>query len=415
MCGLIFGLIFSASASADEVVVKSHVTLREGPSRTADIVDYPSIGAVFELLDGGQQVRGYFHVKRSDGRSGWIYRRYVRRAAATTETLSTRPSMAVHFIDVDQGNAALIEFPCAAILIDAGGRGEVASDHLVAYLDAFFARRADLDKRIATVFVTHTHVDHNSNLRRISERYVIGGYVHNGLLNGSGRVGANWMHGHTANSSPPIANLAVEDPIIEAAGNQGATDGTIDAVNCPTIDPRIRVLSGGFVDNPGWPDGEFDNGNNHSLVIRIDFGAASFLFTGDMEETAIETLVDRYTGTAMLDVDLYEVGHHGSHNGTTKPLLDAMSPEIAVISMGHENPHMPWTAWAYGHPRRDVVTMLTASVSRSRIPAASVRVADKIKRFSDFVMSRSVYATGWDGDVTVEADTQGIKSVKTGE
>lgn len=412
---MLVGMMFSVPAFAEKLIVKDHVTLREGPSRSANILGYPVIGTVFDLLDDGQQVRGYFHVIGHDGRRGWVYRRYVRRETSDIEALATRPTMAVHFIDVDQGNAALIEFTCAAILIDAGGRGDIASDHLITYLDAFFARRTDLGKRLATIFVTHTHVDHNSNLRRISERYKVGGYVHNGILNGSGRAGANWMRDFTAAASPPIANLSVENPMIEAAGNQGMANETIDAVKCANADPGIRVLSGGFADNPGWPDGEFDNGNNHSLVIRIDFGQASFLFTGDLEETAIETLIDRYAGTAMLDVDLYEVGHHGSHNGTTKPLLDAMTPEIAVISMGHEDPHLPWTAWAYGHPRRDVVTLLAAAVSRTRSPAVSVRVGDKVKRFSGFSLTRSIYATGWDGDVTVTADTQGIRSVKTGE
>lgn len=61
----------------------------------------------------------------------------------------------------------------------------------------------------------------------------------------------------------------------------------------------------------------------------------SFLFTGDLEDTAIERLVDRYRNTATLDVDVYEVGHHGSHNGTTEEVRDAMTPKIAVISVGH--------------------------------------------------------------------------------
>jgi len=55
----------------------------------------------------------------------------------------------------------------------------------------------------------------------------------------------------------------------------------------------------------------------------------------DLEDMAIERLVDRYRNSATLDVDVYEVGHHGSHNGTTEELLDAMTPKIAAISVGH--------------------------------------------------------------------------------
>lgn len=126
----------------------------------------------------------------------------------------------------------------------------------------------------------------------------------------------------------------IREDAVAAAGAGGLTDSTIDPVACTGVDPRIRVLSGGYVANPGWPDGEFDNGNNQSLIICVDFGEASFLFTGDMEETTIETLVNHWAGTGMLDVDVWEVGHHGSHNGVTPPLMAAMTPEVAVISMG---------------------------------------------------------------------------------
>jgi len=48
-------------------------------------------------------------------------------------------------------------------------------------------------------------------------------------------------------------------------------------------------LSGRRDDNPGWSYEDFDNKNNHSIVIRVDFGKASFLFTGDLEKPAIAT------------------------------------------------------------------------------------------------------------------------------
>ena len=43
-----------------------------------------------------------------------------------------------------------------------------------------------------------------------------------------------------------------------------------------------------------WTQGDLDNRNNHSIVVRVDFGDASFLFTGDLEEAGIETLLDYY-------------------------------------------------------------------------------------------------------------------------
>src|SRR6185312_2185829 len=155
----------------------------------------------------------------------------------------------------------------------------------------------------------------------------------------------------------------------------GLSDAIIDAVNCPTVDPQIRVLSGKQAENPGWSDGDFENGNNKSLVIRIDYGHASFLFTGDLEEPAIETLVDYYSGTPMLDVDVWEVGHHGSANGVTASLLAAMSPEIAVMSVGLHDVDEVWTAYRYGHPRRSAGQLIEPALLFSRAPVDE-QVAD---------------------------------------
>ncbi|OYZ12555.1 MAG: hypothetical protein B7Y36_03385 [Novosphingobium sp. 28-62-57] len=411
---------FAASpAWADHLIIKRHVTLRETPSRVSQVVTYPPPGTVLRLLDKGARQSGYYRVALKDGRIGWVYFTFVERRAGdppdwSTENLvaagTAAGAMAVHYINVDQGAAALVEFPCAAILIDAGGRGAAAGDHLLNYLDKFFARRPDLQKRLEAVFVTHTHVDHNSNLRRIAERFSIGGYIHNGILTGSGRVAAKWMDARV-HQIPPIRTLAVTDAMVDAS-TRGLSNEVIDPVSCPDVDPSIRVLSASYAQNPGWPDGEFENGNNQSLVIRIDYGQASFLFTGDMEETALETLVEKYAGTHALDVDFYEVGHHGSHNGTTAELVNEMTPKAAVISMGPATTEEPWTAWAYGHPRSDVVTLLAHSVTDRRVKPAQVKVADRVKKFTEIEITSAVYATGWDGDVVLHAETDGRYSVE---
>lgn len=334
----------------------------------------------------------------------------VQPPAPAAPATAAGDRIAVHYINVDQGNAALLEFPCGAILIDAGGRGSAASSHLIDYLDAFFARRRDLD-RLAAVFVTHTHIDHNSNLRLIAQRYRIGGYIHNGRLVGSGRPNARWMIANAATLPSPIPVRAIAD----VSGTAGVGGSIVDPLACPRVDPRIRVLSGGLTANPGWTAAEFDNGNNHSLIVRVDYGAASFLFSGDLEDKGIERLLASYAGTAAMDVDVYAVGHHGSYNGTTAPMLAAMSPEMAVISMGPSTIHDSWTAYAYGHPRRTLVALLDGAISRPRAAPVSVLVADGARRFSSYALTDAIYATGWDGDVTISAGADGALQVATGQ
>lgn len=426
ICALlaVVGLWLPTQACAEEVTVLRHVTIRQGPARSSAVVVFPEVGSPLTLLDGGSRVRGYYRVVTADGREGFVYYTFVsrpagREAGAALSAMSAQDRISVHYIDVDQGSAALLEFPCAAVLIDTGGRGAKASDHLIEYLDAFFARRPDLNQQLAAVFVTHTHIDHNSNLERVARRYAIGSYIHNGLLDGSGRYPARWMVGYPPNTAPfaPTANPPIrvrsiaQSEVVQAGGS--LTDSVIDPVACPRVDPSIKVLSGRYEEDPGWDGDEFENGNNQSLVIRVDYGAASFLFTGDLEEPAIETLVERFAGTPQLDVDVYLSGHHGAYNGTTPSLLKAMTPEVAIISAGDPKVQEMWTAYRYGHPRRTLVSLLDSGVSGRR-PAVDVQVADKVKVFTPFRLTGAVYATSWDHDISVSSGADGRLSVEAG-
>jgi hypothetical protein len=138
--------------------------------------------------------------------------------------------------------------------------------------------------------------------------------------------------------------------------------------------------------------------------MRLDWGEASLLLTGDLEEEALAALVER--SRAALDVDVYQAGHHGSHNGTTGGLMDAMTARVAVISMGHADHGGAFTARAHGHPRRVAVERLVGGVSCRRTPA-SVLVARGARDFASLEVGAAVYATGWEGTVVVELDADG--------
>jgi beta-lactamase superfamily II metal-dependent hydrolase len=72
-------------------------------------------------------------------------------------------TMRVHFIDVGQGASTLVEFPCAAIIVDTGGEKNNAfssNDQLMSYLDEFFSRRPELNKTFHSIILTHPHIDH---------------------------------------------------------------------------------------------------------------------------------------------------------------------------------------------------------------------------------------------------------------
>lgn len=327
---------------------------------------------------------------------------------------ATPQEMRVHFIDVGQGSSTLVEFPCAAIMIDTGGetnREFSSDDELVAYLDDFFAHRPDLNKTFHSLILTHAHVDHTHGVVPLLSRYKILNAVTNGQEPpGPGLPGQKALHGAVADSeasgNPGDAIGFVAAEVKKIPKRRGLTNDIIDPVKCPTVDPKITVLWGGSDDNPGWTPKAFENQNNHSVVTRIDFGAASLLITGDLQEDAIESMIEHYRGSSLLNADVYLVGHHASHNGTTEELLQAITPKIAAIAMGVPSREVQWSAWAYGHPRKDIVDMLENHVQLPR-DAITVQVATGVQTFVRKRIAHAIYATGWDGSVVLEADTAG--------
>jgi competence protein ComEC len=319
------------------------------------------------------------------------------------------PSMTAHFIDIGQGQSVLLEFPCGAVLIDAGAQDAAARTRLVAYLNKFFARRADLHRTINTILITHDHIDHDSALRAVIENFTVEHYVDNGLMTGPGAPNPTWLRNEVSSGARHVGIEEVLDSEVEAvADKSGFTNNAIDPIDCGTIDPEIHVLQGQIAPNPGWAASAFDNLNNHSLVTRVDFNGASFLFMGDLEDQGIDLLLNYYTGAARkaLDVDVLQVGHHGSNNATTQELLDAVTPRIAVINVGKWNygkPAKPFTTFMYGHPRQSTLDLLTTSIDRRRQPSKTVMAAESSKRFHETKVTKAIYATGWDGTVRVVA------------
>src|SRR5688572_3932221 len=254
---------------------------------------------------------------------------------------SPQPVMVIHCIDVGQADATLLEFPCGVILIDAGAQDDDAVAYLLNYLERFFMGRPDLNRTIEAVVVTHNHIDHTRALKEVVERFVVRRYIDNGQITGRGTEDPRWVRANAQTDGRNVAVTEIGQDQIAALlpARAGLTGPGIDPLSCDLCDPRILILSARYDDNPGWPEGDFDNKNVHSLVVRVDFGAASALFTGDLESSGIQTLLEAYAGTPMLDVDLWHVGHHGSHNATTAALLDVLTLKAAVISVGK---------WDYG-------------------------------------------------------------------
>jgi beta-lactamase superfamily II metal-dependent hydrolase len=227
------GLLVSAAASGTALAAPS-VQPSERVSRNVVVRSQPSTqSAPLDALDPGEQldlvaeVPRWYEVRLPDGRTG-----FVSKTWTAVLDFDAADTLRVHFIDVDQGAATLLEFPCGAILVDAGGRGAAANAHLIDYLDSFFARRPDLGGRLAAVFITHAHFDHDSNLKKVSDRFRVGGFVYNG--DSDVRLAALVQRAGAA--QPPIPVVAVTDQQIRAWGaTASATRSSIRLIVRPSI------------------------------------------------------------------------------------------------------------------------------------------------------------------------------------
>jgi competence protein ComEC len=388
-------LAWAPLGHADYLEVRRHAHIKRGAERSSETLVELPIGTLVELRHE-PQTNGYYKVRTRDRKNGYVYRTLVRRhrgdlppapspvspvededtapapiADDTTPGVPSRPfdpneplgsggipEMRAHLINVGQGASMLLEFECGTALIDTGGEKNGSFDSesaLSGHLETFFGARPALSRTIDLLVITHPHLDHVANAERVYTDFTVKNVITNGQTTGSGghqqKLLEEWARAH-----------ATLDTIAEAEiPSGGLTNAAIDPIRCQNVDPTVRVLWGTVAQRPsGWNADAFRDENNHSLVLRVDFDEASFLIPGDIEHEAIEHLLEKH-GSSVLDVDVLQVSHHGSSNGTTDELLTRVSPQIALLGTGDPVRREDWSAWQHGHPRQDVVDLLAGA------------------------------------------------------
>ena len=220
--------------------------------------------------------------------------------------------MAVHFLDVGQGDCSLIVMPNGkTVLIDASTNDE--GENILEYLSLY-----DID-RIDFFVLTHPHADHIGGAKDIVEGIKVGKIVMPDVTTDTS-VFENLLNAIDKKHIP--VHIAEVGEII-SLGNA-----------------NLKVLA---------PVKKTDDLNNMSIVLRLDYGNTSFIFTGDAEEPSESDMLDRF-GKNEFKADVIKIGHHGASTSSSEEFLKAVSPEYAVISCGKEN--------SYGHPHSETVSKL---------------------------------------------------------
>lgn len=223
--------------------------------------------------------------------------------------------MQVNFIDVGQGDSILIESPSGkTMLIDGGVKG--AGQQIVSYLKELGINKLDI------VVATHPDADHIGGLIPVLDNMTIEQFFDSGKV-------------HTSQTFEEMLTRIDEKNIPYHVPKIG-DDIEFDK------DVNVKVLNAN--------DQATDN-NDASIVLKMTYGNVSFLLTGDAG-VALEKDMLQYDVKATV----LKAGHHGSNTSSSEEFIQAVKPEVTILSYGEDN--------KYGHPHAEIVDRLQAIGSK---------------------------------------------------
>lgn len=214
----------------------------------------------------------------------------------------------VHVIDVGQGDSILIKSDGENMLIDGGRRS--SSEVVVNYL------KEQGVEGLKYIVGTHPHEDHIGGLIAVMDTFKVENIMLPNVLN-------NTLVFEDLLNSIEKQDLKIKKPAILNKIKLGSAELTVLAPNSE----------------------KYSNINDYSIVLRMDHGNNSFLFTGDAEKKSEKEMLA--ANKELLDVDVLKAGHHGSDTSSNSDFLDVVNPKYAIMSVAAEN--------TYGHPNKTVL------------------------------------------------------------
>jgi competence protein ComEC len=275
-----------------------------------------------------------------DGRLAWYFgedilpsRQNTPSYSQPTEQIdqeSADGDLSIHYLDVGQGDATLVISGTHAMLIDVGDDSK--GTQIQNYLQKQGITQLDY------LILTHPHADHIGGAPVVITKFDVDQIL---------------MTDHEQESS-------VTEKVFDALTYRSYRWATPKLNETyPLGNATFRFLG---------PIDDYEDVNNSSLCVMVEYGKTRFLFTGDCEEMAEEDLV---ANRVDLEATVYQVGHHGSNSSSQPEFLTAVSPMYAVISCGIDN--------SYQHPHEEVLERLAEreiAVFRTDVQGTIVATCD---------------------------------------
>jgi beta-lactamase superfamily II metal-dependent hydrolase len=344
----------------------------------------------------------------------------------------SEPVLKVRFVDVGQGDAAVIESPKGKLVLVDGGEDV----HLANYVTAAWAHVLRTRAvRVAAIVVTHGDADHFAGLTRlvsasrrdvdefpgstrstsgIPQPVVIADRIfHNGLVKRPGTVGDKRSLGPVVQQNGTRYATGLEQNLLSVSDDdmnepfrewklalaelkrrkadmtmqrlEYGDDGAFDFLKSEGLDiqvlgPITEQVNGKpalrFLRTPGSSSLSASHTiNGHSIVLRLTYGNVRFLFGADLNEESEEALLERCrVDNLSLASEVLKVPHHGSADFSVR-MLEAVRPVVSVVSSGDEN-----VSKEYIHPRAGLVGAL-GKFSRGSVDKPLIYVTEMVAFF----------------------------------
>lgn len=227
--------------------------------------------------------------------------------------------MRVYFFDIGQGDSMLVETANRRQILIDGGPSNAVIQKLGATLPFF-------DRTIDMLVLTHTDADHITGVVEVLRRYKVKAVLDTGIQCSSGECAA-----YQSELQSELQKGGIR--IIAQLGQRIV----LDEQTALTV---LHPLDSFYQKSTSSP-------NETSIVLSLDIGQHSLLFTGDIGERTEEKLV---LAGLNLDADILKVPHHGSRYSSSELFLNAITPQIAIVSAGSNN--------RYGHPTVEILERL---------------------------------------------------------
>jgi competence protein ComEC len=272
----------------------------------------------------------------------WIYALVLANVFLWSGNDTLRNRLQVVFLDVGQGDAALVTFPDERHLLIDGGP-QTPHSNAGKWVIAPYLKRAGIRKLDALV-LSHADADHLGGFPYVMRHF---------------KVSEVWDNGQQKDTALSREYLALIDSLkirrrILRAGEMIAD---FAPANMFIMHPSER-----FLNHSG------EKLNEGSLSLKLSYGAIDFLFTGDAELEGEQQIVQFGD---LLHSEVLKVGHHGSRTSSSPILLESVRPQVAVISAGELN--------KFGHPHDEVLQrlhQLNSQVLRTDHDAAIILTTD---------------------------------------